>query len=382
VGLPADDYADNGFVPYRLYVREARRILDDYVMSEADINAYLEGRGLIQPVKEDSIAAGHYALDSKPFYRKTNVATPDKGDGNFYISSTMPYQVPYRSIIPRNVEGLLVPTAISATHVAFSAIRMDPTWMVMGQAADIAAALAVKQHVTVRQVPVDMIQRELLKQRCWIMFYWDLPRDHAAFPAIEWLSVRKVVNGYPDRLFRPDRNLTRAEMAALLVRAFDVWPSVSNQHFKDVPYLDWAYRDIGSLYDNGVLQAFGIEPLWPKSGSWDDQATHNAGYWQDSGSRQFLPGKEASWREFAGAIQILQTRGIASPAQDGGAAVVAAVPDPVAWAKTEFSHSTFGTGYAGRQFGPDSPVTRGAACALIAALMDQTPGMRAVTPAN
>jgi hypothetical protein len=171
-------------VPYRLYVREARRIMGDYVMSEPDINPYLVGHSLIQPVKEDSVAIGHYPLDSKPFYLKTNVAMPDKGNGNFYINSTMPFQVPYRSLVPQQVEGLLVATAISATHVAYSAVRMDPTWMVMGQAAGIAAALGVKQHLPVRQVPFDSIQRELLKQKWKVMFYWDLPADHKAFSAI------------------------------------------------------------------------------------------------------------------------------------------------------------------------------------------------------
>jgi len=376
VGLPTDDYTDNGYVPYRLYVREARRIMGDYVMSEPDINPYLVGHSLIQPVKEDSVAIGHYPLDSKPFYLKTNVAMPDKGNGNFYINSTMPFQVPYRSLVPQQVEGLLVATAISATHVAYSAVRMDPTWMVMGQAAGIAAALAVKQHLSVRQVPFDSIQRELLKQKCKVMFYWDLPADHKAFSAIQWLSVRKVVRGYSDRLFRPDQNLSRAELAGLLVKAFDVWPSVSNEHFKDVPYLHPAFRDVESLYDNGVLQVFGMEPLWPKFGSWDEQASRNVGYEQDFGFRQFLPEKEVNWRELTGAIHILQARRKMSPLQEGDATLIPPAPDPVVWAKKVLMGSTFGRDYGARQFGPGDPVTRAAAAALIASLMDQRPDMQ------
>jgi FAD-dependent oxidoreductase family protein/S-layer family protein len=379
VGLPTDDFTDNGYVPYRLYVREARRIMGDYVMSEPDINPYLVGHSLIQPIKEDSIAVGHYPIDSKPFYLKTNVAMPDKGNGNFYINSTMPFQVPCRSIVPQQVEGLLVATAISATHVAFSAIRMDPTWMVMGQAAGIAAALGAQQHLPVRQVPVDMIQRELLKQKCQVMFYWDLPRDHRAFPAIQWLSVRKVVKGYPDRLFRPDQNLSRVEMAALLVKAFDLWPSVSNQHFKDVPYLHWAFRDVESLYDNSVLQVFGMDPVWPKFGSWDEQASRNVGYGQDFGFREFYPDKEVTWKELAGAIHILQMRKQMSPLQEGNPAIIPAAPDPVAWAKRILTGSMFGGDYGAQQFGASDPVTRGAAAALIASLTDQMPGMQSAT---
>ena len=84
----------------------------------------------------------------------------------------------------------------------------------------------------------------------------------------------------------------------------------------------------------------------------------------------------------AGAIQILQTRSVTSPAQEGDRAIVPAPPDSVAWARTVLSRSMFGAGYAVRPFGPGDLVTRGAASALIASLMDQTPGMRVTAPAN
>ena len=161
-----------------------------------------------------------------------------------------------------------------------------------------------------------------------------------------------MVKGYPDRLFRPDQNLSRAELAGLLVKAFDVWPSVSNEHFKDVPYLHPAFRHVESLYDNGVLQVFGMEPLWRMFGSWDEQASRNVGYEQDFGFRQFLPEKEVNWRELTGAIHILQARRKMSPLQEGDATVIPPALDPVVWAKKVLMGSTFGRDYGAASSAP------------------------------
>jgi hypothetical protein len=369
-GLPSDDFTDNGFVPYRLYVREARRMVGEYTLSEPDINPFIIGSSLIQPIREDSVAVGHYPIDCKPFYTKTNVAMPDKGNGDFYISNaTEPFQIPYGAILPAHVDGILFPTAMSATHVAFCAARMDPIWTVTGQAAGVAAALSVKEHVELRQVPVKEIQKELLQQESELMFYWDLPLKHPAFPAVEWLSVHKVVQGYPDRLFRPDQNLTRAEMAALLVNGFDVWPSVSNMHFSDVAQDHWAFRFVETLYDNEALEPFGIKPQWPKSGPWGRMG--GGGYAQGDSFEPFEPSKAVTWREFAGVIHIVLERRTHAPADEGDLASVAPLEDPVAWAKSVFSGSLFGAGYAQLSIQGDGAVTRGQAAALVAASMDE-----------
>jgi hypothetical protein len=119
-----------------------------------------------------------------------------------------------------------------------------------------------------------------------------------------------------------------------------------------------------------------MEPLWPKFGSWDEQASRNVGYEQDFGFRQFLPEKEVNWRELTGAIHILQARRKMSPLQEGDATLIPPAPDPVVWAKKVLMGSTFSRDYGARQFGPGDPVTRAAAAALIASLMDQTPDMQ------
>ncbi|MCX6623493.1 MAG: FAD-dependent oxidoreductase [Acidobacteria bacterium] len=358
IGLPEDEFVDNGHVPYRVFVREARRIVGEATMTEADVNPFITGRGLLPAVRQDSIAIGHYAIDSKPVRQKLDASTPEKGNGDFFLAAvTTPFQVPYGAIVPKNVEGLLVPVAMSATHVAFSAVRMDPTWMAMGQASGVAAVLSIRDNVNPRQVEVEKIQRELLRQRVRLMFYWDLPLDHPAYGAIQWLSLRKGVRGYPDRLFRPDQPVTRAEMAALAVNVFELWPSVTNFHFADVPWTHWALREIETLFDNRLLQPFGFEPRWPRAGGYD--APQNAGFQTGQPFGDFQPDKPATWGEAIALLRLIDARQTVSP----GAGIVKPGDKPSPAAPPG---SLIGA-WKGREVRPDAPVTRGEVCTLLAA---------------
>jgi len=313
LGLPKDEFVDNGHVPYRIFVREARRIEGEATITEADINPFLTGRGLIPQLRKDSIAIGHYPIDSKPVRSKTDMSTPEKGNGDFFLANVVtPFQVPYGAIVPLHVEGLLVPVAISATHVAFSAVRMDPTWMVMGQAAGVAAALSIRGNVMPRQLRVERLQRELIRQKVRLLFYWDVSLDHPAFDAIQWLSVRKGLRGHPDRLFRPDQPLSRAEMSVLIANVFDLWPSVSNFHFTDVPWSHWAFREIETLFNNRLLTPFGVRPRWPDAGGYDP--VRNAGFRQGQNFGAFEPDRPVTWGEMIGVLRSLQSRQIHPPA--------------------------------------------------------------------
>lgn len=297
LGLSNDEFVENANLPWRVFLREGRRIEGDQMMDETDVNPFLQGSGLLPRFRPNSIAVGHYPIDAKPVTPKTDTSTPDKGEGDFYlINVSTAFQVPYGAILPRNVEGLLVPTALSATHVAFSAVRMDPTWTVLGQAAGVAAALAAKRGVPPRQVPVTAVQKALLKQHARLVFYWDLPLTHPAFEAIQTLSLKEVIRGYPDRMVRPDAPLTRAEMAAMLVRYCSVWPSVSDWHFGDVPYTHWAFRDVETLHDRGLLPLLGYQPRWPEAGGY--QPGRHAGFQAPEDRRSFRPEDPATRREF------------------------------------------------------------------------------------
>ena len=136
--LPRDEFQDNGNFPWQLYVREARRIIGEYTFSEQDL--VLSPDGGRARIHADSIAAADFPIDSFPVRRREPLARKAlEGYILMLDEFTQPYQLPYRVMVPKRVDGLLVPVAASATHVAFSTIRMEPTWMALGQAAWTAA---------------------------------------------------------------------------------------------------------------------------------------------------------------------------------------------------------------------------------------------------
>jgi hypothetical protein len=305
LGLPADEFTDNDFVPYRIYIRESRRIVGDELMTEADINPFINGTGLTPALRKNSIGIGHYPIDSKPVLPKSDLSTPDKGEGDFFlVNVATAFQVPYGALLPKDVEGLLVPVGLSATHVAFSSIRMDPTWMALGQAAGVAAALSVQRKVVPRALPVADLQRALVEQKLKVAFYWDVDAAHPAFAAIQLLTVRGIATGDAQRCFRPDAPLPRADAAQMVYCAFGLWPSVSNAHFSDVPYTHPAFREIETLFDHGAMTVFGVPPQWPKEGLYDPRK--HGGFRQKSNNGEFQPDGPVSQAEFERLIRYIE----------------------------------------------------------------------------
>ncbi len=161
--LPKDEFADNGHFPFQLYVREGRRLVGEYTLTERDITGEGDDRRVTR--REDSIAVGEFPIDSFPCRKRQ----PDdtivlEGYLGMLDHITRPYEIPYRVMIPRSVDGLIVPVAASTTHVAFSSIRMEPTWMALGQAAGVAAHLAIKEDVPPRRVSIPRLQQMLADQ--------------------------------------------------------------------------------------------------------------------------------------------------------------------------------------------------------------------------
>lgn len=308
LGLANDEFTDNGNVPYRVFVREARRIEGEVTMTEADINPFVSGTTMTPPFQPSSIGIGHYPIDAKLVRTKKDYSTPDKGEGDFFLKNTMTaFQVPYGAIVPKNIDGLLVPVALSATHVAFSAIRMDPTWTVIGQAAGIAAVLSIRNNVLVRNVDIAQVQSELLKQKCKLVFYWDVSADHPHFEAIQLMSLNYSLTGDANRDFHPDSLLTRADASVILSKAFQLFPSISNAHFKDVPFSHKAFREIETLFDNGALAPLGIESKWKAENGYD--ARKHSGFKQDYGLWNFYPDTTVSKTEFQQMIQKIKIGG-------------------------------------------------------------------------
>lgn len=160
-GLPADEFSDTGHLPHQLYVREARRMLGDYILTEHDLRG---GRA-----HHDSIAMGSYHLDVREVQRVWGWAWehPDPVGMVFsegYLSvGVPPYQVPYRALLPKREDctNLLAAVCISASHIAFSSVRMEPQYVMLGHAAGTAAALAAASTGLVHEVDVAVLQERL-----------------------------------------------------------------------------------------------------------------------------------------------------------------------------------------------------------------------------
>jgi hypothetical protein len=154
-GLSKDEFIDTRNWPFQLYIRESRRMVGAYVMTQKDIQEIL--------TKPDSIGMGSYQSDSHHVER---IATPDgaaENEGEMYVV-TQPYQIPYRLILPKSGEAsnLLVPVCFSASHVAYSTIRMEPQYMIIGQAAGLAAAISVRHKLPVAEISIPELQKRLL----------------------------------------------------------------------------------------------------------------------------------------------------------------------------------------------------------------------------
>ncbi len=155
-GLAKDEFVDNDHWPHQLYVREARRMIGAYVMTQRDLQE--------QRTKPDAIGMGSYNIDSHHVQRYVDDNGFVRNEGDMQIP-VEPYAISYRAITPRAAEctNLLVPVCVSASHAAYSSIRMEPVYMILGQSAGTAAALAVREKTTVQDVSYDGLRKRLLE---------------------------------------------------------------------------------------------------------------------------------------------------------------------------------------------------------------------------
>jgi hypothetical protein len=156
-GLCADEFVDTNHWPHQLYVREARRLVGDFVMTQRDIQTDL--------TKPDVIGMGSYNSDSHNVQR---YAQPDgmvQNEGNMEVPIT-PYQIPYRVLLPKKkeLENLLVPVCVSSSHVTYSTLRMEPVYMILGQAAGVAAKMALTANVPVQDINTAALTKTLREQ--------------------------------------------------------------------------------------------------------------------------------------------------------------------------------------------------------------------------
>ena len=211
-GLARDEFQDNHNWPYQLYVREARRMVADVVITE-NMAADRE------PQPQDAVGLASYAFDSHAIKYYVDAAsgfvTTDGGLSRppWPRVPPHPYPISYRSIIPKRgeCENLLVPVCLSATHVAYASIRMEPVFMVLGQSAATAAALAIDRRTTLQELPYELLKRRLLEDHQVIAWAKQQSRsqrfaaldaslrvlaNHQVIGADDYWSQNAVANGY------------------------------------------------------------------------------------------------------------------------------------------------------------------------------------------
>lgn len=158
-GLAKDEFTDNGNWPHQIYVREARRMIGQFVMTENEL--------LKRKPTPQSVGMGSYTIDSHNVQRYVdeNGHVHNEGDIGVYLPD--PYEIAYGALIPKKEEcqNLLVPVCVSSSHIAFGSIRMEPVFMILGQSAAVAACLAIDNNCAVQDVPYEELKTSLEERK-------------------------------------------------------------------------------------------------------------------------------------------------------------------------------------------------------------------------
>jgi hypothetical protein len=240
-GWHRDEWPTNNHMPRQVYVRQGRRILGDYVLTEhdGDLDPAI-ARTKLQPA---SIAVIEWAFDPHGHHRY-DLEHPGVREGYIFVDHS-PFQVPYGVLVPRKIDGLLVPVACSCSHVAYNALRMEPVFMALGEACGIAAHVAIDRKTSLRRVPVSEVQRILVGRRGVITYFEDLKFDHPSFASMQYLGARGLNKGYdakPEAAISPAeaaearQRMMRADPSLHLPEIGSTGPVLTNQQFADRLY--------------------------------------------------------------------------------------------------------------------------------------------------
>ncbi|MYB52258.1 MAG: FAD-dependent oxidoreductase [Acidobacteriia bacterium] len=155
-GLARDEFTENGNWPHQLYIRESRRLLGEFVITEHEC--------LAKRAVPDSVGMGSYAMDSHNVQRYVTAGGFVQNEGDIGVKPLRPYGIAFGSLKPRRQEvtNLLVPVCVSASHIAYGSIRMEPVFMILGQSAATAAVLAIEEGVAVQDLEYDKLRDRLL----------------------------------------------------------------------------------------------------------------------------------------------------------------------------------------------------------------------------
>ncbi|NNM30244.1 MAG: FAD-dependent oxidoreductase, partial [Akkermansiaceae bacterium] len=158
-GLARDEFTDNGNWPHQIYVREARRMVSDFVVTELHLRRK-------EPTPRP-VGMGSYNMDSHNVQRYVDADGHARNEGDIQISPGGPYPIDYGAIVPKKKEApnLLVPVCVSSSHIAYGSIRMEPVFMILGQSAATAACLALDLDLAVQDLPYPALRKRLLADR-------------------------------------------------------------------------------------------------------------------------------------------------------------------------------------------------------------------------
>lgn len=199
-GLAKDEYADNDNNPYEIYVREARRLVGKYVYTENDL--ILQGNYARARVHPDSIGFTDWYMDSHActFKKVEEKGTLHEGKMMMHKETFMG-QFPFRSLLSDEINNLIVPVCVSCTHVAWGAIRLEPTWMQFGESAALAVVLAKDNSVQLDKLKVDDLVKKLADDRSMISFFNDFTVDDPAewVPAVQYFGTKGFFPTYDAR---------------------------------------------------------------------------------------------------------------------------------------------------------------------------------------
>ncbi len=190
-GWCRDEFVETGGIPEQLYIREARRLVGQYVFTAKDTRTAIgDVRAVLRP---DAIAIGDYIHNCHGTGR-VGTRFDGRHEGEFY-ENVQPYQISYGVIVPQRTENLLVPVACSASHFGFNALRLESIWCSLGQAAGWAAHLAITREKPVQEVSVPDLQLLLHSQRSATLYVSDIAPDSPHFAAVQWFGLRGAFHG-------------------------------------------------------------------------------------------------------------------------------------------------------------------------------------------
>jgi len=194
-GLAKDEYMDNENFPRQVYVREGRRFEGEYFFTANDALPVTPGKR--PPLHESSITASHYALDSHAVRKRE----PGKVHLDGFLSyASAVYTVPYGVIVPQKIDNLLIPVPVSGSHIGFSTLRMEPCWMALGEAAGIAASLAIDTDSKIKNIGMEALQDKLIQQKSTLIYFRDVNINDPDFAMVQYMGLRGYLPDWNARL--------------------------------------------------------------------------------------------------------------------------------------------------------------------------------------